>query len=167
MASKPLTVKEIFKDYRARRTALINALTRDADQVYDLCDPERENLCLYGHSDGRWEISLPEEQVPTDIPEPALAINFGREGINRCDWFHLVAMHSDSWLLSVAFSYGFSLNTNKRHELFNLINNLPNVAEVVADYWKPHANNRVGKSQENPQVSDIVEAERHSKSCRR
>nr|KYP33592.1 PHD finger protein At5g26210 family [Cajanus cajan] len=156
MAPKPRTVKEIFKDYRGRRTALINALTRDADQVYDLCDPEKENLCLYGHSDESWEVCLPEEQVPTDIPEPALGINFGREGINRSDWFRMVAMHSDSWLVCVAYYFGFSLNSNERAQLFNLMNNLPNISEVVAN-WKPDGDkstkNSGNNSRGNTQVS--------------
>nr|KYP33593.1 PHD finger protein At5g26210 family [Cajanus cajan] len=109
----------------------------DADQVYDLCDPDkRECFCLYGLSDKTWEVTAPEELVPTELPEPVLGINFGKEGMDRTKWLYLVAIHSDSWLLAVAFYNGFSLDCDQRKHLFNLMNDLPTVAEVVADHWK-------------------------------
>ncbi|KAE8773809.1 PHD finger protein [Hordeum vulgare] len=37
--------------------------------------------------------------------------------MNRRDWLSLVAVHSDSWLLSVAFFFGAPLNANERTEL--------------------------------------------------
>lgn len=75
---------------------------------------ERENLCLYGHPDDSWEVTLPAEEVPPELPEPALGINFARDGMNRKDWLSLVAVHSDSWLLSVAFYLGARFNRNER-----------------------------------------------------
>jgi Alfin len=51
------------------------------DKFYAECDPELENLCLYGHSDGTWEVDLPAEEVPPEMPEPALGINFARDGM--------------------------------------------------------------------------------------
>ena len=60
-------------------------------------------------------MALPAEEVPTELPEPALGINFAREGMNRRDWLALVAVHSDSWLLSVAFYYAARLNRNDRY----------------------------------------------------
>ncbi|MBA0629831.1 hypothetical protein Godav_024328 [Gossypium davidsonii] len=40
MASSSLrTVEEIFKDYNARRSALVRALTYDVDDFYSQCDP--------------------------------------------------------------------------------------------------------------------------------
>ena len=78
------------------------------------CDPERENLCLYGarpaarppaapriwgkpepgrterlteragEPDGSWKVDLPEEEVPPELPEPVLGINFARDGMKRC-----------------------------------------------------------------------------------
>ena len=51
------------------------------DKFFKESDPERENLCLYGHQDGSWEVDLPAEEVPPELPEPALGINFARDGM--------------------------------------------------------------------------------------
>lgn len=67
---------------------------------------EKENLCLYGLPNETWEVNLPVEEVPPELPEPALGINFARDGMQEKDWLSLVAVHSDSWLLSVAFYFG-------------------------------------------------------------
>lgn len=67
---------------------------------------DKENLCLYGLPNGSWEVNLPVEEVPPELPEPALGINFARDGMQEKDWLSLVAVHSDSWLLSVAFYFG-------------------------------------------------------------
>lgn len=79
---------------------------------------EKENLCLYGHSNGEWEVNLPAEEVPPELPEPALGINFARDGMTRRDWLSLVAVHTDSWLLSVAFYLGARLNRNERYTAY-------------------------------------------------
>ncbi|PIA59433.1 hypothetical protein AQUCO_00400368v1 [Aquilegia coerulea] len=125
------TVEDIFKDYSARRIGIVRALTYDVDQFYTQCDPEKDNLCLYGHPDETWEVALPAEEVPPELPEPALGINFARDGMNRKDWLSLVAVHSDSWLISVAFYLGAPFNGNDRKRLFSMINDLPTVYEVV------------------------------------
>ena len=83
---------------------------------------EKENLCLYGHPNESWEVTLPAEEVPPELPEPALGINFARDGMNRKDWLSLVAVHSDSWLISVAFYLGARLKRNERKRLFSMIN---------------------------------------------
>lgn len=44
--------------------------------------------------------------MPPELPEPALGINFARDGMQEKDWLSLVAVHSDAWLLSVAFYFG-------------------------------------------------------------
>lgn len=67
---------------------------------------EKENLCLYGLPSEKWEVNLPVEEVPPELPEPALGINFARDGMPEKDWLSLVAVHSDVWLLSVAFYFG-------------------------------------------------------------
>ncbi|KAJ9180572.1 hypothetical protein P3X46_008795 [Hevea brasiliensis] len=131
MASSRRTVDEIFDDFTARRAGIVRALTNDVDEFYVLCDPEKENLCLYGHPNETWEVNLPAEEVPPELPEPALGINFARDGMDRKDWLSLVAVHSDSWLISVAFYFGARLDRNERKRLFNLINDLPTVFEVV------------------------------------
>ncbi|XP_022948759.1 PHD finger protein ALFIN-LIKE 1-like [Cucurbita moschata] len=135
-STTPKTVEEIFKDYAGRRAALVRALAHDVDEFYGLCDPGKENLCLYGHPNETWEVVLPVEEVPPELPEPALGINFARDGMNRKDWLSLVAVHSDSWLLSVAFYLGSRLKQNERKRLFSLMNDLPTVFEVVTE-WKP------------------------------
>ncbi|XP_075502390.1 PHD finger protein ALFIN-LIKE 2-like [Primulina tabacum] len=129
----PRTVEEIFKDYSARRSGIVRALTYDVDEFYGLCDPEKENLCLYGYPNESWEVNLPAEEVPPELPEPALGINFARDGMNQRDWLSLVAVHSDCWLLSVAFYLGARLNRNERKHMFSLINDLPTVYELVTE----------------------------------
>ncbi|CAI0415868.1 unnamed protein product [Linum tenue] len=131
ISSSPRTVEEIFKDYTARRAGLVRALTFDVDNFYSQCDPEKENLCLYGHPNELWEVTLPAEEVPPELPEPALGINFARDGMQRKDWLSLVAVHSDCWLLSVSFYFGARLNRNERKRLFSMINDLPSLFEVV------------------------------------
>lgn len=132
ISSSPRSVEDIFKDYNARRTGLVRALTYDVDEFYSLCDPEKENLCLYGHPNESWEVTLPAEEVPSELPEPALGINFARDGMKRRDWLSLVAVHSDCWLLSVAFYFGAQLNRNERKRLFSMINDLPTLFEVAS-----------------------------------
>ena len=48
------------------------------------------------------------------MPEPALGINFARDGMQRKDWLGLVAVHSDAWLLALAFYKGARLNRQER-----------------------------------------------------
>ncbi|KAB1208641.1 PHD finger protein ALFIN-LIKE 6 [Morella rubra] len=104
---------------------------------------EKENLCLYGLPNETWDVNLPVEEVPPELPEPALGINFARDGMQEKDWLSLVAVHSDSWLLAVAFyfgaRFGFGKNERKctndtavcRKRLFQMINELPTIFEVV------------------------------------
>ncbi|KAK1281427.1 PHD finger protein ALFIN-LIKE 5 [Acorus gramineus] len=130
----PRTVDEVYRDFKARRTGLIKALTTDVEEFYNQCDPEKENLCLYGLTSERWEVTLPAEEVPPEMPEPALGINFARDGMQDKDWLSLVAVHSDAWLLSIAFYFGarFGFDKNDRRRLFNMINDLPTIYEVVS-----------------------------------
>ena len=76
-----LTAEEVAGDYRQRRDGILKALVTDQDKFYQVCDPEKENLCLYGHSDASWEVNLPAEEVPPEMPEPSLGINFARNGM--------------------------------------------------------------------------------------
>ncbi|KAI3455603.1 hypothetical protein Pfo_012266 [Paulownia fortunei] len=129
----PRTVEEVFRDFKGRRAGLIKALTTDVEEFYQQCDPEKENLCLYGFPSEQWEVNLPAEEVPPELPEPALGINFARDGMQEKDWLSLVAVHSDAWLLAVAFYFGarFGFDKADRKRLFNMINDLPTVFEVV------------------------------------
>lgn len=74
---------------------------------------EKENLCLFGLPTEQWEVNLPAEEVPPELPEPALGINFARDGMQEKDWLALVAVHSDAWLLSVAFYFGARFGFDK------------------------------------------------------
>ncbi|KAL3581661.1 hypothetical protein D5086_015993 [Populus alba] len=114
-----------------QKTTATTTFTIKADEVYIQCDPEKENLCLYGHPTESWEVTLPAEEVPPELPEPALGINFARDGMSRKDWLSLVAVHSDCWLLSMAFYFGARLNRNDRKRLFSMINDLPTLFEIV------------------------------------
>ncbi|XP_071903050.1 PHD finger protein ALFIN-LIKE 5-like isoform X1 [Coffea arabica] len=129
----PRTVEEVFRDFKGRRAGLIKALTTDVEDFYQQCDPEKENLCLYGFPSEHWEVNLPAEEVPPELPEPALGINFARDGMQEKDWLSLVAVHSDAWLLAVAFYFGarFGFDKADRKRLFSMINDLPTVFEVV------------------------------------
>ncbi|KAF5744424.1 PHD finger protein Alfin1 [Tripterygium wilfordii] len=149
----PRTVEEVFGDFKGRRAGLIKALTTDVEKFYQQCDPEKENLCLYGLSNETWEVNLPVEEVPPELPEPALGINFARDGMQDKDWLSLVAVHSDSWLLAVAFYFGarFGFGKNERKRLFHLINELPTIfEEVTGNVKQPKdqtaANNNSSKS---------------------
>ena len=138
----------------------------EVDDFYRQCDPDRDNLCLYGaqgrgaagrwetglqrlttlralgaagEPSGEWTVDLPAEEVPSELPEPCLGINFARwaagsgrpvlrtallprhtggfvnrDGMEQKDWLRLVAAHSDAWLLSVAFYYGAKLRKLER-----------------------------------------------------
>ncbi|XWS26636.1 hypothetical protein CRYUN_Cryun26dG0047700 [Craigia yunnanensis] len=94
---------------------------------------EKENLCLYGYPNEQWEVTLPAEEVPPELPEPALGINFARDGMQEKDWLSLVAVHSDAWLLAVAFYFGarFGFDKADRKRLFTMINDLPTIFEIV------------------------------------
>ncbi|GJN02818.1 hypothetical protein PR202_ga20204 [Eleusine coracana subsp. coracana] len=105
--------EDVFRDFRARRAGIVNALTTDVEKFYKLCDPEKENLCLYGLPNETWGVTLPAEEVPSELPEPVLGINFARDGITQKEWLSLVAAHSDSWLLAVAFYYGTRFRFDK------------------------------------------------------
>lgn len=59
-------------------------------------------------------MDLPVEEVPPELPEPCLGINYARDGMERRDWLALVAVHSDSWLMAVAFFYAVKLDSNGR-----------------------------------------------------
>ncbi|KAJ3675342.1 hypothetical protein LUZ60_004384 [Juncus effusus] len=133
MEGGPRTPEDVFKEFKARRSAILKALTTEVSQFYQQCDPDKENLCLYGHKDGSWEVNLPAEEVPPELPEPALGINFARDGMKENDWLALVAVHSDAWLLSLSFYFGarFGFDKDNRKQLFNMINGLPTIYEVV------------------------------------
>ncbi|XP_024525358.1 PHD finger protein ALFIN-LIKE 4 isoform X1 [Selaginella moellendorffii] len=127
----PRTVEEIFTDFKNRRAGMVKALTEDVEQFCNECDPDKENLCLYGFPDESWEVNFPAEEVPPELPEPALGINFARDGMERKAWLSLVAVHSDAWLIAVAFFYGAHFDRADRKRLFSLMNSLPTIYDTV------------------------------------
>ncbi|CAN1218297.1 PHD finger protein ALFIN-LIKE 5 [Linum perenne] len=162
----PRTVEEVFRDFKGRRAGLIKALTTDVEDFYQQCDPEKENLCLYGFPSEQWEVNLPAEEVPPELPEPALGINFARDGMQEKDWLSLVAVHSDAWLLSVAFYFGARFGFDKADRLFNMINELPTIFEIVSNPAKKQSkekssisNHSSTKSKEEEEVLDDEEEE--------
>ncbi|RRT77931.1 hypothetical protein BHE74_00014722 [Ensete ventricosum] len=116
----PRTPEQVFGDFRGRRAGIMKALTTDVEKFYQQCDPEKENLCLYGLPNETWEVNLPAEEVPPELPEPALGINFARDGMDERDWLSLVAVHSDAWLLAVAFYFGARFGFDKESRYFNI-----------------------------------------------
>ncbi|CAL9134690.1 unnamed protein product [Musa acuminata var. zebrina] len=161
------TPEEVFRDFRGRRAGMIKALTTDVDKFYQQCDPEKENLCLYGFPNETWEVNLPAEEVPPELPEPALGINFARDGMAEKDWLSLVAVHSDAWLLAVAFYFGarFGFDKESRRQLHNMINNLPTIYEVVTGTVKQQSRekNPNGTSKSNKSSSKKAEPQKSSK----
>ncbi|URE13920.1 PHD finger protein [Musa troglodytarum] len=140
--------EEVFRDFRGRRAGIVKALTTDVEKFYRQCDPEKENLCLYGLPNETWEVNLPAEEVPPELPEPALGINFARDGMDEKDWLLLVAVHSDAWLLAVAFYFGarFGFDKESRKRLFNMINGLPTIYEVVTGITKKESREKIRNS---------------------
>ncbi|XP_027358198.1 PHD finger protein ALFIN-LIKE 4-like isoform X1 [Abrus precatorius] len=162
----PRTVEEVFRDFKGRRTAMIKALTTDVEEFYRQCDPEKENLCLYGFPTEQWEVNLPAEEVPPELPEPALGINFARDGMQEKDWLSLVAVHSDAWLLSVAFYFGarFGFDKADRKRLFTMINDLPTIFEVVTGSAKKQVKEKSPVSNHNDNKSKSSSKGRASES---
>ncbi|CAL9066124.1 PHD finger protein ALFIN-LIKE 8 [Musa acuminata AAA Group] len=142
------TPEDVFRDFRGRRAGIVKALTTDVEKFYQKCDPEKENLCLYGLPNETWEVNLPVEEVPPELPEPALGINFARDGMGEKDWLSLVAVHSDAWLLAVAFYFGarFGFDKESRNQLFQMINSLPTIYEVVTGITKKQSKDKTPSS---------------------
>ncbi|KAK9705514.1 hypothetical protein RND81_07G062900 [Saponaria officinalis] len=147
-AYNPRSVEQVITDFKGRRAAIIKALTTHVEEFYQQCDPEKENLCLYGFPNEQWEVNLPAEEVPPEVPEPALGINFARDGMQLKDWLALVAVHSDAWLLSVAFYFAarFGFDKNDRKRIFNMMNDLPSVFEVVSGTAKKQSKEKASVS---------------------
>ncbi|KAI8468907.1 MAG: hypothetical protein J3K34DRAFT_522566 [Monoraphidium minutum] len=133
----PRSVDEIYEDFCQRRFGLQRALTEDADQLFEKCDPSRDNLCLYGDRSGNWAVEPPAEEIPAEMPEPCLGINFARDGMGRKDWIALVAVHSDAWLMAVAFFYAVKLDASGRARLYRHLNSLPTLFEVATGRARP------------------------------
>ncbi|KAM3380055.1 PHD finger protein ALFIN-LIKE 4 isoform X2 [Capsicum galapagoense] len=129
---KPL---DVFNDFKARHAGLLKALTTDVEEFFKLCDPGKENLCLYGLPNGQWEVKLPAEDLPPSLPDPVVGINFARDGMPQKEWLSFIAYHCDAWLLSVAFhaSGRFGFDKADREKLFDMINDFPTIHNLMTD----------------------------------
>ncbi|XP_027942326.1 PHD finger protein ALFIN-LIKE 4-like [Vigna unguiculata] len=152
------SVEEVFLDFKGRRTAIVKALTTEYKDFFQQCDPAKDDLCLYGFPNEVWQVDLPAEEVPAEIPEPVLGINFARDGMEERDWVSFVAAHSDTWLIAVAMFFGarFGFDKADRGRLFDMINDLPTVFEVAVGKVKkegkkkpPVSNHSNSKSKSN------------------
>ncbi|GMH40987.1 hypothetical protein BSKO_08897 [Bryopsis sp. KO-2023] len=123
--------EEVYQEWSKRRNGILRALTTDVNKLYELCDPSRENLCLYGLDDSSWTVDLPVDDVPPELPEPAMGINYARDGMKKKDWLAMIAAHSDSWLLAVAFFKAACFTKGQRNRLFTMINEQPTLFELV------------------------------------
>lgn len=141
-----------------------------------MCNSLSESACA-GDPDGRWNVDLPAEEVPAELPEPCLGINFARDGMARKEWLALVAVHSDAWLMSVAFYYGAKLNGEQRYaefylvvipcklcrrsctyrrELFSQLNNDPTLFEIVTGKVDRHVGSKRARSSSTVRNSSIL-----------
>nr|CAB3479067.1 unnamed protein product [Digitaria exilis] len=94
-------------------------------------------------------------------------INFARDGMNEKDWLALVAVHSDSWLLSVAFYFGarFGFDKEARRRLFSMINNMPTIFEVVTGSAKKQTKEKTpNSSSKSNKPSSKVQSRAESRS---
>ncbi|KAG6544826.1 hypothetical protein Mapa_013515 [Marchantia paleacea] len=125
------TVEYIFGHITNRKCGLIRALTFEFDEFYRKCDPGAENLSLYGLPNSRWEVRVPDEKVPSELPEPVVGINFCRDGMANKNWVKFIALHCDAWILSLAAFYASELKRDERLRLFCMLNELPTIFEIV------------------------------------
>ncbi|KAL2650135.1 hypothetical protein R1flu_018263 [Riccia fluitans] len=124
-------VERIFTNIKWRFGGIVKALTSEVEEFYKECDPEKENLSLYGLPDGSWKVAIPTEEVPPDLPEPALGINFARDEMSQKEWLTLVALHSDAWLTAMASFYSAGLTRSERKRVFMLISDLPTAYDII------------------------------------
>ncbi|XP_064941716.1 PHD finger protein ALFIN-LIKE 6-like [Musa acuminata AAA Group] len=91
-------------------------------------------MCLYGCPDETWELKEPPD-VPHELPEPNIGINFARDGMPEKEWLAHIAIHSDAWLYSYAFYIAIraGLDAETRQQLFNMINSSPTIYEIVSE----------------------------------
>lgn len=90
-------------------------------------------------------------RVSQELPEPFLGINFAQPDLDRKQWFLLVGMYSDVWLLSVAFFNATRLSKEEKLQLFKQINELPTIYETLRGTGK-----KSGKKGSSRRVRETV-----------
>ena len=68
---------------------------------YD-CFAEKPKMCLYGRPNETWKVKE-RPLLFSELPEPHSGINCVRDGMLEKDWLAHVAIHSDAWIISLAF----------------------------------------------------------------
>ncbi|PON54872.1 Alfin [Parasponia andersonii] len=106
----------------------------DALDIFIDFRAQRDNLCLFGLPTKEWEADPPRDhEALLELPQPVSGNNISRDGMLKRDWLSLVARHSDSWLLALAFFQGRNFIQSERQRLFILINALPTVHELKSN----------------------------------
>ncbi|CAM0904500.1 unnamed protein product [Alopecurus aequalis] len=161
--------EDVFRQYRGRRAGIVKALTQDVEEFYEQCDPEEKALCLYGQTNGTWEVNLPLEEVPVELPEPISGINFARDGTPKKVWLSLIAIHSEAWLMSMAFYHAgrVAFDRDDREKLFKMINSLPTVYEAVKGSYKCQVQTSKASSKNKPISQPTKQSNSNTKPVRR
>ncbi|XP_056163390.1 PHD finger protein ALFIN-LIKE 6-like [Syzygium oleosum] len=136
MARNPeyeVKVLDIVRNFRGRHSGTIKALTT-----------EKGKQCLVGLPNGTWEVKPPQSIHPPDLPWPVSYCNLGMNQMSRQEWVERVAAVCDPWLLTVAFYSGGCAGFTKRERqtLFQEINELPTVSEIVQEFGKSNDQSR-------------------------
>ncbi|XP_028092185.1 PHD finger protein ALFIN-LIKE 6-like [Camellia sinensis] len=114
-------------------TGRIMHMTHEVLIVFSMGKFEIRRICvLYGLPNKTWEVNLLVEEVPPELPEPALGINFARDRMQEKDWLSLVAVYSDSWLLFVAFYFGARFGFGKSESYNQSVS--PVIAQINVGY---------------------------------
>ncbi|CAL4900363.1 unnamed protein product [Urochloa decumbens] len=149
------TVERTFRQFTYRRVALIRAVTQDEKVLFQKCNPREylvetknhpemhkifiiilclvmEPLCLYGNTNGSWEVLPPKLFAPSGQPEPKLGVNLVRDKMRRLNWLQYISSqsHSDAWLIRISFFHAADLEVRERQRLFTMISMLPTVLEM-------------------------------------
>ncbi|XP_047067318.1 PHD finger protein ALFIN-LIKE 4-like [Lolium rigidum] len=153
--------EDVFRLYRGRRAGIVQALTEDVEEFYEQCDPDENALCLFGQPNGTWEVKLPIEDVPVELPEPVCGINFARDGTPKKVWLSMIAIHSDAWLMSMAFYHAgrVAFDRDDRELLFRMINTLPTVYEAVKESYEKQTQTLKASSKKKSSSQTLEEEE--------
>ncbi|CAL4907806.1 unnamed protein product [Urochloa decumbens] len=126
------TVERTFRQFTYRRVALIRAVTQDEKVLFRKCNPRMEPLCLYGNTNGSWEVLPPKLFAPSGQPEPKLGVNLVRDKMRCLNWLQYISSqsHSDAWLIRISFFHAADLEARERQRLFTMISMLPTILEM-------------------------------------
>ncbi|TVU19082.1 hypothetical protein EJB05_35214, partial [Eragrostis curvula] len=157
------TVFGIFKEYTARREAFLRAITTDEEELFCKFNPSLDNVCLYGHNNGRWEVTTyeSEREDPSRLPAgPAVGLNLVRDNLGRLLWLREIAIQCDAWLMRMSFLISAHLmNANARRRLFNHISSLKTVHEAFLDSDTYQRLSREAEEKERSGVAAAVDQE--------